>query len=96
MNVQKHLSNLGLKVEDSVTGFKGVVTSISFDLYGCVKAVVHPGMNADGKLGESHWFDMNRLKILDIKPVLTQPDFELGPVAEGKKGAAEKPIFFKS
>lgn len=32
----KHIDLLGLKAEDKVTGFKGVITTLSFDLYGCV------------------------------------------------------------
>jgi hypothetical protein len=34
------LKLLGTKVRDVVTGFVGIVTSVSFDLYGCVQAVV--------------------------------------------------------
>jgi len=49
-NVKKHLSLLGLKVKDKVTGYTGVVASIGFDLYGCVQAIVNPGMDKDGKL----------------------------------------------
>ena len=39
--MQNHFELLGYKVKDSVTGFTGVVTSISFELYGCVQALVH-------------------------------------------------------
>ena len=38
-NILGHLELLGQKVEDKVTGFRGVVTTISFDLYGCIQAV---------------------------------------------------------
>ncbi len=31
MNVQKHLSILGYRARDRVTGFEGVVTSVCFD-----------------------------------------------------------------
>jgi len=41
--IQKHLDLLGHKVTDRVSGFTGVVTSIGFDLYGCIQAVVTPG-----------------------------------------------------
>lgn len=92
VNIKKHLSLLGLQVKDRVTGFKGIVTSVSFDLYGCVQAIVNPGgLGKDGKLAEQAWFDIARLKVIDDKPVMEVPDFEYGPVAEGKKGAAEKP-----
>lgn len=95
MKVYEHLELLGQKVEDRVTGFKGVVTSLSFDLYGCIQAIVHPGMGEDGKLAECNWFDVNRLKVLSKKPVMAVPDFIQGAIAEGKKGPAEKPRFMK-
>lgn len=90
-NVQKHLSLLGHQVQDAVTKTKGVVTTISFDLYGCIQAVVHPGLDKDNKQMESHWFDVNRLKILSKKTVMQPPNFEFGVQAEGWQGAAEKP-----
>jgi hypothetical protein len=96
MNAKKHLELLGLRVEDRVTGFKGVVSSISFDLYGCVQASVNPGMGKDGKLGDQTWFDVNRLKVLSKAPVMETPDFEFGPQSEGKQGPAEKPVFPKA
>ncbi|NCD25740.1 MAG: hypothetical protein EOL86_09140 [Deltaproteobacteria bacterium] len=96
LNIRKHIGMLGLKVEDKVSGFKGVVTSVSFDLYGCVQAIVHPGMTADNTLGETRWFDIGRLKVLEFEPVMDVPDFEYGAIAEGKKGPAEKPSFCKA
>ena len=50
MEVSTHMKLLGHKVEDKVTGFKGVVSSLSFDLYGCVQAVVTPAASEDGSL----------------------------------------------
>lgn len=96
LNVKRHLNLLGMKVEDKVTGYKGVVSSISFDLYGCVQAIVNPGADKDGKLMESNWFDVGRLTLTADEPVMDRPDFEFGPVAEGKKGPAEKPMFMKA
>jgi hypothetical protein len=90
-NIRKHMELLGKKVSDSVTGFEGVVSSIGFDLYGCVQAIVNPGKDKDGKLRDSHWFDVARLKVLSNKPVITPPNYDYGIVAEGRKGAAEKP-----
>ena len=91
MNTQKHLNLLGLKVRDRVTGAKGVVASISFDLYGCIQAVVNPGLDKDGKQMDSSWYDVSRLEVTDPTPVMPRPDFVSGPVAEGRQGAAEKP-----
>ena len=42
MLIKKHLDLLGHKVKDKVSGFQGVVISMSFDLYGCIQADVRP------------------------------------------------------
>jgi len=89
--LKKHVALLGLKVRDKVTGFEGVVSSVSFDLYGCVQAVVAPPVKEDGTLPQGSWFDIARLKVLDLTPVVQLPDFNSGYVAEGLKGPAEKP-----
>ena len=88
--VLEHIEILGLEVKDKVTGFKGVATSISFDLYGCIQVVVNPGMDKDGKLGDQHWFDKNRL-VLDGYRIMPVPDYVTGRFAEGDSGPAEKP-----
>ena len=93
--MNKHLQLLGMKVEDRVTGFKGVVASVSFDLYGCIQAVVNPGLTKEGKLGDSQWFDVNRLQVKSSKPVMKVPDFVTGPQADGDQGPAERPAFLK-
>jgi hypothetical protein len=95
-NVQKHLGLLGMRVQDKVTGLCGVVASVSFDLYGCIQAIVHPGLHEDGKVADQVWFDVNRLTIVSQLPVMQQPDFVTGPVAEGKQGPADKPAFSKA
>jgi hypothetical protein len=90
MSAQKHLDLLGHYAEDRVTGAKGVVTSISFDLFGCIQALVHPGLDKDGKLQDRLWFDVCRLSVSE-KTAMEAPRFDTGPVSEGLKGAAEKP-----
>jgi hypothetical protein len=84
----KDMKLLGLKVRDAVTGFEGVVSSVCFDLYGCVQAVVTPPMAAKdaGKLEDSRWFDTKRLAVLDSRPVMEVPTFEVVP------GGSEKSI----
>ncbi len=78
----KYLDYLGLKVKDRVTGFEGVVSSICFDLYGCVQVAITPPAGADGKLGDGHWFDIKRLELKTKKPVIDVPDFREAPGAE--------------
>lgn len=96
MEIRKHLDLLGFRVRDRVTGMEGVVTSMAFDLYGCVQAIIHPGIDKDSKLRDLTWFDVARLEIISKKPVMTVPNFDSGPVAEGKKGPAEKPSHMKA
>jgi len=92
MNFLSHLNWLGYHVKDKVTGYEGVVESICFDLYGCIQATVKPcGQDKDGKPHQAHWFDISRLTTIETAPVMNPPNFEIGPVAEGKQGAAEKP-----
>jgi len=89
--IKKHLDMLGRKRTDKVTGISGVVTSISFDLYGCIQVIITPKIKEDGTLPDSRWMDVSRIEI-DSEPVIKQPDFNKGYVAEGFKGAAIKPL----
>lgn len=91
IHIKEHLEWLGKRVQDRVTGQEGVVTTIGFDLYGCIQAVVNMGVDKDGKARDSIWLDVQRLKAIESKPVMPVPNFDYGPVAEGKKGPAEKP-----
>lgn len=92
MSLNTHVDLLGRKCEDKVTGLKGVIESISFDLYGCIQAVVKPAVGKDGKYQDGRWFDIARLKISPAKRVMEVPNFNSGPVGKGKKGPADKPI----
>jgi hypothetical protein len=93
--VRKHLGMLGFKVEDKVTQFKGVVDSMSFDLYGCVQAGVNPGLDKEGIPKDCRWFDVARLKITSKTPVMEVPNYDYGIVADGKRGPASKPMMHK-
>ena len=95
MQIKKHLALLGFRAEDKVTGYKGVISNISFDLYGCVQTVLSPPVDKDGKKTSGEWFDIARLKITSKKPVMDVPDFDFGAQAEGKQGASEKPMCSK-
>jgi len=63
VNLKKHLSILGLRVKDRVTGFKGIATVVGFDLYGCIQVSVNPGLDENGKIMDAHWFDIARLNV---------------------------------
>ena len=87
-----HIELLGLTAEDKVTGFKGTIDSVCFDLYGCIQISLKPKMDKDGKIDNGYWFDVTRLKVYEKKRVVDFPDFYEGYVAEGKKGPASKPL----
>lgn len=86
--MQHHLAMLGHRVRDKVTGFEGVVSTISFDLYGCVQAIIQPPYDNEKKTQpEGKWMDTNRLEALGTSPVMAVPSFDK-PVVPGP---AEKP-----
>ncbi len=89
--MKKHMNLLGLKVEDKVTRLKGVVTCLSFDLYGCIQAVVTPSAK-ENKREKSDWYDVSRLVVLEKKSVMKLPNFISGPQARGDQGCENKPI----
>lgn len=92
-NIKKHIELLGMKTKDKVTAFKGIVTAISFDLYGCVQAVITPEIDKDGNIPGGQWFDVNRLEILNSSPVMSVPDFLSDIIqSRGEQGAADKPL----
>ena len=53
----KYLDLLGYRVTDRITGFSGVVESISYDLYGCIQPWVVPAIDEKGKLETGRFFD---------------------------------------
>lgn len=91
MNAKKHMELLGKEVVDLVTGFEGVVTSIGFDLYGCIMVIVSPP-SKDGKKQDGEWFDVSRLKVRTHSPVMEPPNYSFGPISEGNHGPEAKPL----
>ena len=87
----KELELLGQKVKDSVTGYTGIVTSISHDLYGCIQAcVASPCKDISKQLTYSFWLDTNRLIVLTKKPVMKSPHLSKTPVAKGNENLPRK------
>ena len=76
LNIEEGLKPLGEEAVDKVTGFKGVITSVSFDLYGCIQLLVNPGLDKEGKMGESRWMDFDRMEITSNCPVMAVPQFD--------------------
>jgi hypothetical protein len=92
MEVSEHFKLLGMKAKDVVTGFTGVIESISFDLYGCIQYLLRPPVNEKGEDGPAGWYDVSRIKLISKTPVMEKPDFDFGIITEGKKGPAKKPV----
>ena len=84
----KHIQLLGRKAKEKVTALKGIITSISFDLYWCIQAIV----TADDIEKDSRWFDLKRLEISNYRINMNVPNFTLGYVAQGLKGVNPKPM----
>lgn len=86
MSVEQCLSLLGFEGEDEVTGVRGTVTSVCFDLYGGIQVVLTQKVNKRGKVLRPHWIDVTQLSLYGNIPVMKSPDFL------NTKGPAEKSI----
>lgn len=54
---------LGMEIKDEITGFKGVVTGLVDYISGCNQALITPPIEKKtGKIQESQWLDVQRLK----------------------------------
>lgn len=89
--IERHFEILGLKVRDRVTGFHGVATTLSFDLYGCIQVVITPAAK-DSSIPGGQWFDITRLEVISEDPVMNTPCYSSGYIAEGRKGSSDKPL----
>jgi hypothetical protein len=74
-HMKKHFKTLGFKCREKISGTKGIIVSISFDLNGCVMGLMNRGYDKDGKRIDNQWFDTKTLEIIGEKPVMEQPDF---------------------
>lgn len=58
---------IGYRVKDIITGFTGIATAHCVYISGCNQVLVSPGLDKDGKLMGSHWFDEQRLQLVGGK-----------------------------
>lgn len=72
---------LGNRVRDKITGFEGIAVARVEYLTGCTQIGIAPGIDKDGKVPDTLYFDYTRLDILDA-----------GNIMEGStpKAAADK------
>ena len=95
MDYEKIVNMLGKKAKDIITGSTGVITSLSFDLYGCIQVILTPG-KIDKEFKEVKsigWVDINRIKIIKNKRIMEHPDFNNKYKSVKQiQGPVEKPI----
>jgi len=95
MIYEQSVGLLGKKVKDKLTGSTGIVTSVCFDLFGCIQAIISPGkVGKDGKeIPSIEWVDINRLEVKDNKVLIKHPDFNVKyQLREDVPGPADKPV----
>lgn len=97
-HLKQYFEWMGKPVKDRIRGTEGIVTSINFDLYGCVQVCITPKQNADGKAPEQVWCDVQRLSADDnAEPVIPLPQYLFSTRKQehqnGPPGASEKPGF---
>ena len=98
--LNEYIDNLGKEAKDKVTGYRGILTSISFDLFGCVQYSITPFADEkDKEIKFGHWFDISRVHIFKKKKVMETPNYFKGYVEKdskhitrGKKGCADGSI----
>lgn len=70
---------LGDKVKDTVTGYVGIIVSVSFWLNGCVQCGVKAPIDKDGKVLEAEWFDDQQLELVKAERKRATPEETGGP-----------------
>jgi hypothetical protein len=55
---------LGVRAQDKITGFAGIVTGRAEYLYGCIQYCLVPEVLIDGKIPDHSWFDEGRVAVI--------------------------------
>jgi hypothetical protein len=81
------MENLGKRARDKITGFEGIIIGMITYLFGCQQYGIAPKAK-DGKLEDSHWFDVGRVEILGegITPESVTADKPGGENRDAPKG----------
>lgn len=85
---------LGMVAKDRITGFEGVVTGHCRHLTGCDTYGLAAQELKDGKTVDVHWFDVNRLEIIDesgVRDIYEKAHPELFPVQSQLRAASGGP-----
>ena len=67
--------NLGDRVQDKITGIKGIVVARTEWLFGCVRITLQPEKSKEGKPADNYTIDEPQAKIITKKAI---------PIAEEK------------
>ena len=65
---------LGQKVRDTVSGLVGIAICRAEWLHGCIRIVVQPGVDKDGKVPDSCSVDEPQLEIIDNGLLIKEPE----------------------
>ncbi|RWX72529.1 hypothetical protein [Mesorhizobium sp. M2A.F.Ca.ET.039.01.1.1] len=61
--------NLGDRVKDTITGFAGIATGRADYLTGCTQFCITPPVKEDGTTRDSHWYDEDRIEVVEAGAV---------------------------
>lgn len=81
---------LGDVARDRISGFQGVVTSITHFLSQCTRVSLSPQGLHDGKPIEAHWFDITHIEVLERGSFATKP-FQDGEKTGGPGDSIKPP-----
>lgn len=83
---------LGKKARDKVSGLEGIVTSMTTYINGCVRVVLQPPVDKDGKHVDSIAFDQEQIEVIGegVKPKIAhgEPSYSGGD----RPGVADRSI----
>lgn len=83
----KYDVGLGDEVEDTVSGFKGVITGLTVCQNGCSLVSVQPKVNEKGELPDYKVFDLGRLKAIQKKKVAEGQRKTGGPMEKTQRSS---------
>lgn len=78
---------LGSKIKDSVTGFKGITTARCVYINGCVQYEITPTALKDGVPQKEYWLDEKRVILIPTKKKISIPS----PKSKYQGGPANHP-----
>ena len=74
---------LGDRVKDRISGLKGIVTGVTYFLYGCTRMTLQPEEAKDGKPADGFWVDEPQLELVKkgiVRP--THPALQATPAEQ--------------